>query len=234
MRRRGGFIFRNWTCCDFSLFSQFSFSLTNKRISCVSFWEYGLLGYLGITGIFGVDLFFTLSGYLLTSLLLREREQTGGINVKAFYVRRSLRIWPLYYFVLIFVLLLSLLPASITSAPPLIVDPFAPMPLRTYFFMALFLFNFNFANHASTERLPFMINLWTISVEEQFYMFWPWLVRYIPRRRLVLVPIAMISVACFTRAISLPLKLDTLVWINTFTRLDPIAVGILIALIPRM
>jgi peptidoglycan/LPS O-acetylase OafA/YrhL len=198
------------------------------------FWRYGALGYLASSGIFGVDLFFTLSGYLLTRLLLREREQSGDINVRAFYVRRTLRIWPLYYFVLIFVFLLSLLPASITSAPPLIVDPYAPMPIRDYFFMAIFLFNFNFANRILTERIPLMFNLWTISLEEQFYLFWPWIVRYVPRRRISVVPIAMIAVACVARAISLPFKIDTLVWTNTFTRLDPIAVGILIALAPRL
>ena len=216
----------------FAFFAVFIFHLPPAGFPF--FWSYGALGYLGISGVFGVDLFFTLSGYLLTRLLLREREQAGDINVKAFYVRRSLRIWPLYYFVLIFVFLLSLLPASVTSAPPLIVDPFAPMHLRTYFFMALFLFNFNFANHASTDRLPLMFNLWTISLEEQFYLFWPWIVRYVPRRRLVVIPIVMIAIAVTARAISIPLKVDTLVWNNTFTRLDPIAVGILIALLPRL
>jgi peptidoglycan/LPS O-acetylase OafA/YrhL len=108
------------------------------------------------------------------------------------------------------------------------------MHLRTYFFMVLFLFNFNFANHASTVSLPLMFNLWTISLEEQFYLFWPWFVRFIPRQRILVVPIVMIAVACVARAISLPLKLDTLVWNNTFTRLDHIAVGILIALLPRL
>ncbi len=121
---------------------------------------------------------------------------------------------------------------SVTSAPPLIVDPFAPMPLHTYLFMAIFLFNFSFAYLTPNNRLPLMFNLWTISVEEQFYLFWPWFVRYVPRRRIVAIPILMIAVACITRAISIPLKLDTFVWNNTFTRLDPIAVGILIALMP--
>jgi peptidoglycan/LPS O-acetylase OafA/YrhL len=198
------------------------------------FWGCGAVGYLGIAGIFGVDLFFTLSGYLLTRLLIREREQIGDINPKAFYVRRSLRIWPLYYFYVGFIFLLSWLPVSLTSAPPLIIDPFARMELGTYFFVATFLFNFNFANHVSPGHIPYIFNLWTISVEEQFYLFWPWLVRYLPRRRIVVIPIVMLVVACVARAISLPLKVDTDVWNNSFTRLDPIAVGILIALMPRL
>jgi len=58
--------------------------------------------------------------------------------------------------------------------------------------------------------------------------------RYVPRRRIVVIPIVMIAVACIARAISLPLKFNVPVWVNTFTRLDPIAVGILIALLPRL
>ena len=48
------------------------------------------------TGTFGVDLFFTLSAYLITELLMREKERFGRVDVKSFYVRRILRIWPLY------------------------------------------------------------------------------------------------------------------------------------------
>src|SRR5579863_4606045 len=51
---------------------------------------------LATIGIFGVDLFFALSAYLITRLLLREREATGRIDIKSFYIRRLLRIWPLY------------------------------------------------------------------------------------------------------------------------------------------
>jgi len=190
-----------------------------------------LLGALGAAGGFGVDLFFTLSGYLLTSLLLREREQTGHIDVKAFYVRRGLRIWPLYYFFLGLCFLLTLIPESFIAAPSYPGDLFVPMPLKSYFFMAIFLFNFNIAGSMLTNPSLFMTQLWTISVEEQFYLFWPWFARYVPRRRLVVVPIVMIVVACVARA-TLPLDTNHKVWTNTFTRLDPIAVGILIALIP--
>jgi peptidoglycan/LPS O-acetylase OafA/YrhL len=190
------------------------------------------LGSLGTAGAFGVDLFFTLSGYLLTSLLLREREQTGYINLRAFYVRRTLRIWPLYYFSIASAFLLTQIPDSFISAPPYPGNLFLPMQPKSYFFMAIFLFNFDIAGSFLTNPYFFMTQLWSISVEEQFYLFWPWFARYVPRRRIVVIPIAMIAVACIARASS-PLDPFKQVWTNTFTRLDPIAVGILIALLPR-
>jgi peptidoglycan/LPS O-acetylase OafA/YrhL len=192
------------------------------------------LGALGTSGSFGVDLFLVLSGYLLTSLLLRERERTNDIDVKAFYIRRGLRIWPLYYFFLVLCFLLTLIPESIISAPPLFPgNLFLPVQLKSYFFLAIFLFNFNIAGSFFTNPGLFMAHLWTISLEEQFYLFWPWIARYVPRPRIVVVPLVMIAVACIARA-TLPLYPDRRVWTNTLTRLDPIAIGILIALIPRL
>jgi peptidoglycan/LPS O-acetylase OafA/YrhL len=98
--------------------------------------------------------------------------------------------------------------------------------------MAIFLYNFNFYNCSISNPLPLMGLLWSVSVEEQFYLFWPWFVRYVPRTRIVIIPIAMIAVAVITRA-TLTWDLRRLLWNYTFARLDPIAVGILIALMPE-
>jgi peptidoglycan/LPS O-acetylase OafA/YrhL len=193
----------------------------------------GALGDVGRAGAFGVDLFFTLSGYLITRLLMREREESGDINLRAFYARRTLKIWPLYYFSLGLAFLLTQFPARMTTAPQLIGNVFAPMKPSAYVFFAIFLFNFNFYQSLLTYPLPLMGLLWSISVEEQFYLFWPWFVRYLPRGRLFVVPIVMIAVACITRA-SLTWDLSRLLWNYTFARLDPIAVGILIALMPAL
>ncbi len=195
--------------------------------------EPGILGVVGKAGAFGVDLFFTLSGYLITRLLLRERDETGDINLKAFYVRRTLRIWPLYYFSIGLAFVLSQLPVSLTSAPPFVANVFAPMPPLGYFFMAIFVYNFNFYNTLLTNPPPFMAQLWSLSVEEQFYLFWPWFAKYMPRRRVVVVPILMIAVACVVRA-TVDFNMDRLMWNYTFIRIDPIAVGILIALMPAL
>src|SRR5690606_24795997 len=75
-------------------------SHTNGRLG-----EFGLskLPYWDLAG-FGVTIFFTLSGFLITYLLLKERAKTGTIKVRKFYVRRLLRIWPLYYFYLFLIL----------------------------------------------------------------------------------------------------------------------------------
>ena len=90
----------------------------------------------------------------------------------------GLRIWPLYYFFLVLCFLLTLIPASFIAAPLYPGDLFVPIPLKSYFFMAIFLFNFNIAGSMLTNPSAFMTQLWSISVEEQFYLFWPWIARY--------------------------------------------------------
>ena len=184
------------------------FAVFVSHMALYAFYSNSALGALGSGGAFGVDLFFTLSGYLLTSLLLRERGKTGDIDVKAFYVRRGLRIWPLYYFFLVLCFLLTLIPESFIAAPLYPGDLFVPMPLKSYFFMAIFLFNFNIAGSMLTNPSAFMTQLWSISVEEQFYLFWPWIARFVPRRRIVVVPLVMIAISCIARA-TLPLDPDS-------------------------
>jgi peptidoglycan/LPS O-acetylase OafA/YrhL len=98
-------------------------------------------------------------------------------------------------------------------------------------FLTIFLFNFDFGSLASTGRYPVMFPLWSISVEEQFYLFWPWVARYLPRNRIVFAPLLMLAIAAVAHMLSLPLKLG---FNNTFNRLDPIAIGILLALLPKV
>jgi len=76
-------------------------------------------------------------------------------------------------------------------------------------------------------------HLWSISVEEQFYLCWPLAVRSVSKRGLAGVALAMLAVACAARLASCLLGLKHTIWLDTFTRLDPIAIGILLAGIPR-
>lgn len=108
-------------------------------------------------GFLGVDLFFALSGLLITSLLLREQDKHGQISLLNFYARRALRIFPLYYAVLgLLALYFAFAPAS---------------PLRSEFLAALPFHATYLSNWIQPDSL--MSITWSLSTEEQFYLVWP-------------------------------------------------------------
>jgi len=132
----------------------------------------------------GVDLFFCISGFLITTLLLREKARTGKVLLGAFYIRRALRILPLYYAVLFSYLLFAL------SLP-------AALPQRAHFLRTLPLYASFTANWFADFGVPHPILFsfaWSLCVEEQFYAFWPWLVRWFSPRSALLVMCALIAV----------------------------------------
>jgi peptidoglycan/LPS O-acetylase OafA/YrhL len=119
----------------------------------------GLLG----KGPAGVQLFFALSGFLITTLLLRERERDGSVSLLAFYWRRSLRIFPLYYAVLGVVTLHAAFGA--------------PGPSQEHFFQSLPYFASYTSNWFVEWDVPHPIRFayaWSLATEEQFYLVWPW------------------------------------------------------------
>lgn len=125
-----------------------------------------LEGILG-KGPLGVDLFFAISGFLITTLLLREQERAGTVGVRAFYTRRARRILPLYYAVLV-----------LTALRALALDPSSP--IRAHFFASLPAYaTFTttwFVDFAVPHSVLFAYS-WSLAVEEQFYAVWPWIVR---------------------------------------------------------
>lgn len=112
---------------------------------------------------YGVTMFFTLSGFLITYLLLKEKEKNDSnkINVRNFYMRRVLRIWPLYYFFIALSLVVFYLFSVSYSGQNLI-------------FYIFLMANVPFI---LGQGLPHMGHLWSIAVEEQFYLFWPWIAK---------------------------------------------------------
>ena len=129
---------------------------------------------------FGVSIFFALSGFLITYLLLIEKEQ-AGIDIKKFYVRRILRIWPLYYVYLLLALI------TIIS-------------LNLYFNRtALLLYVFYSANipFILGITLPFLVHYWSLGVEEQFYLFWPWIIKKVNMNlQTVILFLIVVLIAC--------------------------------------
>ena len=111
---------------------------------------------------FGVSMFFTLSGFLITYLLHTEKKKTNNISIKKFYWRRLLRIWPLYYmYIIICIAVLS-------------------FNGQSTFIGSLYYYIFQMANVPfilGTGGVGLLIHYWSLGVEEQFYIFWPWLVK---------------------------------------------------------
>lgn len=127
-----------------------------------------------------VAFFFVLSGFLITYLLLQEKEKTQKINVPKFYMRRILRIWPVYFFVVIFGYLIYPFAKSLVGWETTITS--------IWWIDVLFLSNFNqLYVHANNlvDLHPMMLGItWSVSIEEQFYLIWPILFllnkRYLP------------------------------------------------------
>lgn len=130
---------------------------------------------------YGVTLFFVLSGFLITYLLLKEKEKTATINIRSFYMRRILRIWPLYYTYLIL---------------SLIVIYFSPLK---YDFEGLGYYIFFMANipYILGKAMPLAGHYWSMGVEEQYYLFWPHLVKR--NQKLLLVSLLIICMLVFLK-----------------------------------
>jgi peptidoglycan/LPS O-acetylase OafA/YrhL len=168
-------------------------------------------------GAYGVDLFFALSAYLITSLLLRERDLRGTIDLRGFYLRRILRIWPLYLSFVVFTAIVGrFIPGQRLSAEYLL----------GFTFMAG---NWVYVFHGLPQS--FAIPLWTVSIEEQFYLTWPLALRKATPRRLAIFAIGLLLLAHVLRMrMVIAGAAANAMEYNTFTRLDPIALGILVAL----
>jgi peptidoglycan/LPS O-acetylase OafA/YrhL len=168
-------------------------SFKNKSGMFSLFKVEGLKLFIENIGHQGVIMFFALSGFLITYLLLTENERTGTVDVKKFYIRRALRIWPLYFLIVIlgfFVL-------------PYIFNPsYFPVKTHPHLFAKLFLtvaFLPNAVLYAYGSIFTIGV-LWSIGTEEQFYLIWPWLVRKVRKKLLpqvfigILIAIVLLKV----------------------------------------
>jgi peptidoglycan/LPS O-acetylase OafA/YrhL len=126
----------------------------------------------------GVSLFFVLSGFLITYLLLVEQKENGSIQVKSFYIRRILRIWPLYYLIILLAFFVF----------PHIELMHLPGHDGSHFLIKLIFFVLMMPNviHAMGAGLAYGTQTWSIGAEEQFYLIWPWLLKFF-KNKLVLI-----------------------------------------------
>lgn len=175
----------------------------------------------------GVMFFYTLSAFLLTYLAVLERERHGRFSVSAFYTRRCLRIWPLYFTVLAVDL------SAAASNVPGWGTPDWPW-IRDHAWLWLgFLSNWSvsadgFAGYADRSTTPLRV-LWSIGVEEQFYLLYPLVMLYTfgVRHRAVAVVVVVTAVAVMFRlaALSVPVAPGGGMYYATLTYLDVFAIG---------
>ena len=146
------------------------------------------LPFIQVIGKLGVVLFFVLSGFLITYLLLVEETKFSSIDVGRFYLRRILRIWPLYFFIVI--LAFFVLPnIGIFERPN-----FGKDVIYQHFFEKLLLYFLFFSNLALSifGITPFVSHTWSIGTEEQYYLIWPLVLRFVKRNRLLFMVLIIV------------------------------------------
>jgi peptidoglycan/LPS O-acetylase OafA/YrhL len=180
------------------------------------------LHYLKRGGGTGVQFFFVLSGFLITYLLVADKLARGQVDLRRFFIRRSLRIWPLFYAL---VLLAFLLPEAWANrwGFHMVGGGYAP----DWRFSFTFLENYKMLLTDNSPRTTPLPVFWSLCIEEHFYLVWMLAVYLLSVRRLPLFLLACLPLACLFRFAE-PLALSTNTQLNTndlLTHLDVFAAG---------
>lgn len=163
-------------------------------------------------GDMGVSFFFVLSGFLITFLLIKEKEYTGNIDVKNFYIRRALRIWPLYYFCVFFGFVMF----------PFFKSYLGQIPTETSnpILCSTFLNNFDRIINGPPDSSVLSV-LWSVAIEEQFYVVWPILFLIISPKKFPIVFVLIITMSLLYRTFYIDSKIDT----HTLGVISDMAIG---------
>ncbi|MEI6576621.1 MAG: acyltransferase [Bacteroidota bacterium] len=162
----------------------------------------------------GVDVFFFISGYLLTYLLVMEKERFGKINIPHFYIRRGLRIWPLYFFL---VALAFIFIRWNGANPP------------NYTTTLLMVNNFQ-TIHTQEWIYPFS-HFWSICIEEHFYLVWPLIIAFVPNRKLIPTIFGLILLSWAYKSYTYMFMQGNWyeLYLHTLSRMDVILMGGMLA-----
>jgi peptidoglycan/LPS O-acetylase OafA/YrhL len=176
---------------------------------------------ISANGWMGVDLFFVLSGLLITGILLDTKQSEGYF--RNFYARRCLRIWPLYYSALLFMfVIVPLLRPS---------DAHTVFEARSAPWWSYPIFLQNFLVRTPTNATGLLGVTWSLAIEEQFYLVWPLVVRFCSENQLRKIALTIICLSPILRFYLSRHQVD--IYSNTFCRLDGLMAGALLALTLR-
>jgi peptidoglycan/LPS O-acetylase OafA/YrhL len=179
------------------------------------------LSVLSTNGWIGVDLFFSLSAFLFTKLLIAEFDKCKTIDFKKFYLRRIFRIWPIYFLFIGFSIALSFfIKGSFTNDTVIRI-------------IGLFTFSDNIMTAVyGYNPMPYISHLWTITYEEQFYIFIPIIILFLVRSSDRIKVISLISVFVLFNIIRLVLIINEVghpaIWVLPVTHFEAIVLGIAI------
>jgi peptidoglycan/LPS O-acetylase OafA/YrhL len=166
------------------------FVLFNHVLSTIDHTAPRWMLFLFARGDLGVFVFFILSGFLITYLLLGEYETTGAINLRNFYLRRVLRIFPAFYTYLFVLAVLSIF-------------GFLPIALSHFLDAGFFLWNYKHIWDPTSGPGNFLMgHFWSLSLEEQFYLLWPLTLFLLKTRRAAWVALALIIITPCIRLFS--------------------------------
>jgi peptidoglycan/LPS O-acetylase OafA/YrhL len=179
-----------------------------------TYWTNTYLDSISFFGSEGVTIFFCLSGYLLSRILIGELNKTGKLSVRSFYIRRILRIWPLYFsFVFLCLLTAPLLGNQVIKSSEL---PY------------LLSFSYNWHQLYTGDSRGMAAILWSISVEEQIYLVLPLLLLLFYRWGFEKLAISLILIGYFCRILFY--LNDLSLYRNTFSYMSTIGIGMLFAI----
>ncbi len=167
-------------------------------------------------GAIGVDIFFVLSGFLISGILFDSRNKADSLNIgksffiKNFYIRRSLRIFPIYYLVIFAILLFA--KASQTGIKP------------NFLYFATYTSNFYFFKIQGWDGM--VGHLWSLAVEEQFYLIWPWIILFANKKYFLPIISVFILIGITTQVALSNMNMSNVL---TFTCFDAFGIGAILA-----
>ena len=186
-------------------------------------------------GFIGVDIFYVISGFLITGLLLREIERTGTINFKEFYARRFKRLLPTSFFVLLVTAVASwlLIPATMRSS-------LGRDIIAASLYVSNYLFAWWQADYQNLDATPSpVIHYWSLAVEEQFYLIWPLLILFFfiaatKFKKKILLTLLVATVTALSFVFSIYQTETSPIWAfySLLTRAWELGLGALLVLLP--